>query len=133
MLRPDTGLLPATRAGRLVSLPAVRIGACVPDATTSILLQMVAILQHAPQLANTMAEVAAMIDVSTSLSSSTHPVDNSNTEDLIGATAGATALVPPASASAVIEASSREVHRRVHHMHQQVGSARGVLIQFRLL
>ncbi|KAI6089181.1 hypothetical protein F4821DRAFT_257332 [Hypoxylon rubiginosum] len=57
----EQSVLPATRGGRPVSLPLVTIGSFVPDATMSILLQMVATLQHSTQLANDMSDFAAMM------------------------------------------------------------------------
>ncbi|KAH9903785.1 hypothetical protein F4778DRAFT_99642 [Xylariomycetidae sp. FL2044] len=52
-------VLPASREGRLVSLPPLSIGSFVPDATMSIFLQMVATLQHGTMLANEMSRFAA--------------------------------------------------------------------------
>ncbi|KAI4862251.1 hypothetical protein F4820DRAFT_32375 [Hypoxylon rubiginosum] len=57
----EQSALPATSEGRPVSLPLVTIGSFVPDVTMSILLQMVATLQHSTQLANDMSDFAAMI------------------------------------------------------------------------
>ncbi|KAI0164281.1 hypothetical protein GGR52DRAFT_582081 [Hypoxylon sp. FL1284] len=59
----EQSVLPATRGGKPVSLPLLSIGSFVPDATTSILLQMVATLQHSTQLANDMSDFAAKVSL----------------------------------------------------------------------
>ncbi|KAK6957355.1 hypothetical protein Daesc_000139 [Daldinia eschscholtzii] len=55
----EQSVLPATKEGNPITLPLLTIGRFVPDATTSILLQMVATLQHSTQLANGMSEFAS--------------------------------------------------------------------------
>ncbi|KAI0109860.1 hypothetical protein F4814DRAFT_424764 [Daldinia grandis] len=55
----EQSILPATREGNPMTLPLLTIGRFVPDATTSILLQMVATLQHSTQLANGLSEFAS--------------------------------------------------------------------------
>ncbi|KAI1100052.1 hypothetical protein F4804DRAFT_58551 [Jackrogersella minutella] len=59
----EQSVLPAAREGNPVSLPAVTIGSFVPDATTSILLQMVATLQHSTQLINHMSDFAVKMSL----------------------------------------------------------------------
>lgn len=98
-------VLPATSSGKPVSLPPVRIGTFVTDPTTAILLQMLATLQHATQLADGMCSFATSVECHATQS---------------------TALVPSSGAD---ETTCRDVKRRAGGMHQQVRAIRGTLMR----